>query len=115
MGDLVVSEFVTLDGVLQAPGAPAEDTSGGFPHGGWQAPLGDEGSGRAITRHIQRMDARLLGRRTYDIFAAYWPVAAPGPIADKLNGVPKFVASRTRRTLGWGPSTLVQGDLAKAV
>src|SRR6266704_4148698 len=75
MGQLIVSEFVTLDGVMQAPGGPEEDTEGGFKHGGWQAPLLDEESLRLITRDIGRMDALLLGRKTYDIFAAYWPKA----------------------------------------
>src|SRR5213594_666344 len=75
MGQLIVSEFVTLDGVMQAPGGPEEDTEGGFKHGGWQMPLLDEESLSLITRDIGRMDALLLGRKTYDIFAAYWPRA----------------------------------------
>jgi dihydrofolate reductase len=110
----MVTEFLTLDGVMQAPGGPDEDTESGFKHGGWQAPLIDEESGTIITRGIQRMDALLLGRKTYDIFAAYWPKAT-GDIADKLNGVPKFVASRSRRKLEWNNSTLIQGDLPKQV
>jgi dihydrofolate reductase len=111
---LIVSEFVTLDGVMQAPGAPEEDTESGFRHGGWQAPLIDEESGSLMTTFIQRMDALLLGRKTYDIFAAYWPKAT-GVIADKLNNAPKFVASRSRRKLEWDNSTLIQGDLPKEV
>ncbi len=99
---------------MQAPGAPQEDPEGGFQHGGWQAPLMDEESARIITKHIQRMDALLLGRKTYDIFAAYWPDAA-GEIADKLNTVPKFVASRTLRSVAWDNSTLIHADLAKEV
>src|SRR5260370_29113128 len=75
MGQLIVSEFVTLDGVMQAPGGPEEDTEGGFKHGGWQAPLLDEESLSLITGDIGRMDALLLGRKTYDIFAAYLPKA----------------------------------------
>jgi dihydrofolate reductase len=114
MGQLIVSEFVTLDGVMQAPGGPEEDTAGGFKHGGWQAPVIDEESGSIMTRHIQRMDALLLGRKTYDIFAGYWPKAT-GVIADKLNQVPKFVASRSRRKLEWKNSTLLQGGLSKEV
>src|SRR6266571_2811430 len=113
MGQLIVSEFVTLDGVMQAPGGPEEDTEGGFKHGGWQAPLLDEESLSLITRDIGRMDALLLGRKTYDIFAAYWPKATTGEIADKLNNAPKFVASRSRRKLEWNNSTLIQGDLSK--
>lgn len=114
MGQLIVSEFVTLDGVMQAPGAPEEDTESGFKDGGWQAPLLDEDSGNLITQDINRMDALLLGRKTYDIFASYWP-NAKGEIADKLNGVPKFVASRSLRKLEWNHSTLIQGDVPKEV
>src|SRR5437667_7144743 len=116
MGQLIVSEFVTLDGVMQAPGGPEEDTEGGFKHGGWQAPLLDEESLSLITREIGRMDALLLGRKTYDIFAAYWPKAKTDKeIADRLNNAPKYVASRCRRKLEWNNSTLSQGDLSKEV
>src|SRR5207249_159752 len=80
MGQLIVSAMVTLDGVMQAPGGPEEDTEGGFKHGGWQMPLLDEESLNLITRDIGRMDALLLGRKTYDIFAAYWPKATTGKI-----------------------------------
>src|SRR6266705_4185743 len=116
MGQLIVSEFVTLDGVMQAPGGPEEDTEGGFKHGGWQAPLLDEESLSLITGDIGRMDALLLGRKTYDIFAAYWPRATTNmEIADKLNTAPKYVASRSRRKLEWNNSTLIQGDVSKEV
>jgi len=116
MGQLIVSAMVTLDGVMQAPGGPEEDTEGGFKHGGWQAPLLDEESLSLITRDIGRMDALLLGRKTYDIFAAYWPKATSDKeIADKLNNAPKYVASRSRRRLEWNNSTLIQGDLSKEV
>jgi len=116
MGQLIVSEFVTLDGVMQGPGGPEEDIEGGFKHGGWQAPLLDEESLSLITRDIGRMDALLLGRKTYDIFAAYWPKATNNKeIADKLNNAPKYVASRSRRKLEWNNSTLIQGDLSKEV
>src|SRR5207247_437477 len=116
MGQLIVSEMVSLDGVMQAPGGPEEDTEGGFNHGGWQAPLLDKESLSLITRDIGRMDALLLGRKTYDIFAAYWPRATSDKeIADKLNNAPKFVASRSRRILEWKNSTLIQGDVSKEV
>jgi len=116
MGQLIVSEMVSLDGVMQAPGGPEEDTEGGFKHGGWQAPLLDEESLSLITRDIGRMDALLLGRKTYDIFAAYWPKATTDKkIADKLNNAPKYVASRSRRRLEWNNSTLIQGDVSKEV
>src|SRR5438552_1476013 len=115
MGQLIVSEMVSLDGVMQAPGGPEEDTEGGFKHGGWQMPLLDEESFSLITRDIGRMDALLLGRKTYDIFAAYWPRATTGKIADKLNNAPKYVASRSRRRLEGNNSTLIQGDLSNEV
>ena len=75
MGKLIVTEFVTLDGVAQAPGAPDEDGEGGFAHGGWQAPLLDQESGNVVFEQAKGMDALLLGRRTYEIFADYWPNA----------------------------------------
>jgi len=117
MGKLVVTEFVTLDGVAQAPGGPDEDTAGGFPHGGWQAPLHDEEAGRVLFEHARSMDALLLGRRTYEIFANYWPNAPEEiPFTGLLNGVPKYVASRTLAgPLAWSGSNLVAGDLAEAI
>jgi dihydrofolate reductase len=75
MGKLIVTEFVTLDGVAQAPGGPDEDRDSGFVHGGCQAPLGDEESGNVMFEHARSMDALLLGRKTYEIFADYWPTA----------------------------------------
>lgn len=117
MGKLVVTEFVTLDGVAQAPGEPDEDRAGGFTHGGWQAPLMDHETGEAMFAQAKSMDALLLGRRTYEIFAAYWPTApAEIPFTGLLNGVPKYVASRTlNEPLGWEGSTLLGGDLAEEV
>src|SRR4029453_6472057 len=112
MGKLVVTEFVTLDGVAQAPGAPDEDQDGGFQHGGWQAPLLDESSGDDVFNQAKDMDALLLGRRTFEIFANYWPNAPEEiPFTDLLNRVPKYVASTTLSTpLPWGAS-LLEGDL----
>jgi dihydrofolate reductase len=116
MGELVVSMFTSLDGVLQGPGAPDEDREGGFEYGGWQAPYVDEKSGKVIGDHIAGLEALLLGRKTYEIFAAYWPGQPAGnPIAARLNGAPKYVASRTLDTVGWANSTLLQGDVAEAV
>lgn len=116
MGELVVTEFVTLDGVAQAPGQPDEDRAGGFAHGGWQAPLVDHETGEAMFAQARSMDALLLGRRTYEIFAGYWPTApAEIPFTALLNRVPKYVASRTlNEPLGWAGSTLL-GDLAGEV
>ena len=115
MGELVVDMFLTLDGVIQGPGRPDEDRTDGFGHGGWQAPFLDERSGRSITDNIGRMDALLLGRKTYDIFAGYWPQAPVDPISTRLNAVPKYVASRTLDTLSWDNSTLLDGEVPEAV
>jgi dihydrofolate reductase len=117
MGELIVTEFVTLDGVAQAPGEPDEDRDSGFTHGGWQAPLLDEESGNAMFEQARSMDALLLGRKTYEIFANYWPRAPEEiPFTGLLNGVPKYVASRTLAgPLAWQGSTLVAGDLAESI
>jgi dihydrofolate reductase len=117
MGTLIVTEFVTLDGVAQAPGGPDEDREHGFSHGGWQGPLIDEQSGGVILQEAQHMDALLLGRKTYDIFANYWPNAPQdNPFASLLNRVPKYVASRTlAEPLAWNGSSVVAGDLAARV
>jgi dihydrofolate reductase len=115
MGELVVDMFLTLDGVVQGPGGPDEDRADGFTHGGWQAPFGDEESGKSITDNIGRMDALLLGRKTYDIFAGYWPQAPVDPISTRLNAVPKYVASRTLDAVSWENSTLLDGEVSDAV
>jgi len=116
MGKLIVTEFVTLDGVAQAPGRPDEDDAGGFTHGGWQAPLWDQ-EGDNIYAQAKSMDALLLGRRTYDIFANYWPTASEEiPFTGLLNGVPKYVASRTLADpLDWRGSTVVSGSIPEAI
>jgi dihydrofolate reductase len=117
MGELIVTEFMTLDGVAQAPGGPDEDRDGGFMYGGWQAPLLDQQSGNVVFEQARSMDALLLGRKTYEIFADYWPRApAEIPFTGLLNGVPKYVASRTLAgPLTWQGSTLVAGDLAESI
>jgi len=117
MGKLIVTEFVTLDGVAQAPGGPDEDRDGGFAHGGWQAPLADQESGGVIFEQAASMDVLLLGRRTYEIFAGYWPGAPQEiPFTGLLNGAPKYVASRTLAgPLAWQGSALVVGDLAESI
>jgi dihydrofolate reductase len=117
MGSLIVTEFVTLDGVGQAPGGPDEDRDGGFAYGGWQAPLVDHESGGVMFEQARSMDALLLGRRTYEIFADYWPSAPEEiPFTRLLNGVPKYVASRTLAgALAWQGSTLVADDLAESI
>ena len=117
MGKLIVTEFVTLDGVAQAPGGPDEDRDSGYTHGGWQAPLVDQESGSAMFEHARSMDALLLGRKTYEIFADYWPTAPDEiPFAGLLNRVPKYVASRTLTgLLTWQGSTLVTGDFVGSI
>jgi dihydrofolate reductase len=111
-----VGTFVTLDGVMQAPGGPEEDPSGGFDHGGWLVPHFDDMMGRVMDDWIRRADGLLLGRRTYEIFAAHWPyVTGDDPIAEKLNSVRKHVVSRTLDRVDWNNSTLVKGDVAAAI
>lgn len=120
MGLIHVDEFVTLDGVAQAPGGPDEDPDSDFPFGGWQAPLIGEVDGAAIDEGMAGLDALLLGRKTYDIFASYWPnqeaVEGPdGAVADLFNRVPKYVASRGTPRLDWAGSSLLGPDLPTAV
>lgn len=118
MRKLTVNEFLTLDGVMQAPGGEDEDRSGGFEHGGWQQPYFDDVFGEAITTGLAEAGGFLLGRRTWEIFAAYWPTAPveERSVADPLNTLPKYVASRTlSEPLGWSNSTLITGDLAEGV
>jgi len=116
MAELTITSFVTLDGVMQAPGAPEEDKSGGFAYGGWLAPHFDADMGKEIDAIFSKVDAFLLGRKTYDIFAAYWPrITDPNDlIADKLNHLPKFIASRTRTSFDWEGSAHVR-DVAGEV
>jgi len=117
MRKLTVSEFVSLDGVMQAPGGADEDTEGGFRHGGWQMGYFDDVAGESIGASMAQTGAFLLGRRTYEIFASYWPTQSDDdPFARILNGLPKYVASTTLgEPLAWQNSTLLQGDVAKAV
>lgn len=117
MGKLTLTQFVTLDGVYQAPGGPEEDRRNGFEHGGWTVPYADEDFGRFVTEVFDRVDAFLLGRRTYEIFAGYWPkVTDPAnAIASKLNSLPKYVASSSLTQPEWHNTTVFAGDLEKEV
>lgn len=110
MRRITINSFTTLDGVMQAPGGPEEDTSGGFQHGGWVFPLADADMGNTVNEIFEKADAFLLGRTTYDIFAAHWPrIDDPNdPVAAKLNALPKHVASRTRAEFDWAGSQHVR-------
>jgi dihydrofolate reductase len=110
-----ILEYVSLDGVVQAPGGPDEDPEGGFAHGGWSAPFDDPVVDEAVSGAQDGPFDLLLGRRTYDIWAGYWPSAAPGPIADKFNAAKKFVATQRPGSLGWGPAAALGPDLAADV
>ncbi len=105
MRKIIVSSMITLDGVMQAPGAPREDTSGGFKYGGWVAPYGDEVFGRAMQKQMKPADL-LLGRKTFDIFAGYWPEHESG--WPGINDVTKYVLSRTRKKSAWNNSVFLK-------
>jgi dihydrofolate reductase len=117
MRKLIVAEGLSLDGVMQAPGSPDEDRSGGFEHGGWQSPYFDEVAGAEIGKSMGETGAFLFGRRTYEIMAAYWPHQPDNAMfASVLNGLPKYVASTTlAEPLEWAGSTLLKGEVAEAV
>lgn len=114
MGKIIVIEFMTLDGVIQAPGGEGEDPEGGFEHGGWIMPYFNEQMGEAVDRQMAGADAFLLGRKTYDIFAGYWP-ASDEDIADVMNSMRKYVVSRTLDEATWQNSTLIQDDVATEI
>ena len=116
-GRIYIDLFTTLDGVAQAPGGPDEDRESGFPYGGWQAPLIGEVDGRAVGEGIAAMDALVLGRKTYDIFASYWPnhTGPDSEIARTFNRIPKYVASRRSLDLEWAGTTQLGSDAAAEV
>jgi dihydrofolate reductase len=115
MRKLIVNTFLSLDGVMQAPGGPDEDISGGFALGGWSANYWDDLMGQVMTEAMSVPFDLVLGRKTYDIFAAYWPHAPEEAGAKPLNDATKYVASRSRPTLEWGPSVLIEGDAAEGI
>ena len=112
MRKLIVQTFVTLDGVMQAPGGPGEDDDGGFAYGGWSVNYWDEQMGQVMGEATSRPFAMVLGRRTYDIMAAYWPTAPEEEGAKVFNDATKYVASHGRPTLEWSNSVLIEGDAA---
>jgi dihydrofolate reductase len=115
---IVISEFISLDGVVQAPGGPEEDTEGGFRHGGWSMPFFDpEVMGAAIGESSEDTDALLQGRRTWQVMAGAWPDRAGDPFADWMNTVQKYVVSDTLADAdAWAPTTVIRGaDLIKEV
>ncbi|SEH16346.1 Dihydrofolate reductase [Natronorubrum sediminis] len=116
-GTIVVATFLTLDGVMQAPGGPEEDREGGFEYGGWSVTYWDESMGERMDRQFAEADALLLGRKTYELFASHWPTVDPedDPTANRLNTMPKYVASRTLEEVTWTNSTRLSGDVADAV
>jgi dihydrofolate reductase len=115
MRKLIVSTFLTLDGVMQAPGGPEEDESGGFAHGGWSVNYWDEQMGQVMGEAMSTPFDLLLGRKTYDIFAAYWPNAPEEADAKPLNDATKYVVSRGRPTLEWSESVLIEGGAAEGI
>ena len=113
MGIIAADLFITLDGVYQAPGGREEDREGGFEFGGWQAPFGEDAIGASIMASIERTDALLLGRRTYDIFASYWPFQPTSdPVAAKFAAIPKYVVSRTLASPTWAGTTVLNDAAA---
>ena len=115
MRKLIVSTFLTLDGVMQAPGGPEEDDSGGFAYGGWSVNYWDEQMGQVMGEAMSAPFDLVLGRKTYDIFAAYWPHASDDAGARPLNEATKYIASRSHPMLGWRNSVLIEGDAAEGI
>ena len=115
MRKLIVNTFLTLDGVMQAPGGPEEDPSGGFTQGGWSVNYWDEMMGRVMDDVMGKSFDLVLGRKTYEIFAAHWPHSTEEQVAKPLNDATKHVASRTLQSLDWANSVLIEGDVAEGV
>lgn len=115
MRQIVVNQFMTLDGITQAPGGPDEDRSGNFKYGGWQANFPDDILGERLKDFIDKDFELLLGRKTYEIFNAYWPYHTDNPIGEKFDKTKKYVVSRTLDKLEWNNSDLIKGDIVKEI
>src|SRR5512143_1649513 len=115
MRKLIVLSFITVDGVIQAPGAPEEDTSGGFTYGGWQAPYLDESLDKVLDEQWREPFDLLLGRRTFEIFASYWPYHAEARPGTGINNATTYVASNTLNSHDWKKSVFLKGDVAEEV
>jgi dihydrofolate reductase len=115
MRKLVANTFVTLDGVMQAPGGPEEDPAGGFKYGGWSVNYWDDLMGKTMGDFMSKPFNLLLGRKTYEIFASHWPYIKNDPTADKLNSVKKYVVSGTLNKVDWNNSLLIKNDAAKEI
>jgi len=115
MREIIVNTFVTLDGVMQAPGGPEEDPAGGFKYGGWSFNYWDDLMGQVMDDSMKKPFELLLGRKTYEIFAAHWPFIENDPVADKFNSIKKHVVSNTAKKLNWDNSILINGDVVPKI
>lgn len=115
MRKIIVLSFITLDGVMQAPGGPEEDMSGGFKYGGWSFTYGDDSIGQTMMKQMGHRFDLLLGRKTFDIFSGYWPKQKGNPIGDSINKATKYVASNTLVKSDWEKSIFLNGDIASKI
>jgi len=115
MRKIIANSFVTLDGVMQAPGGPEEDPTGSFKYGGWSFHYWDEMMGKAMDEFMAKPFELLLGRKTYEIFAAHWPFIKDNPVADKFNATKKYVVSKTVNKLNWSNSFLIKNNVVQEI
>ena len=115
MRKIIVLSFITIDGVMQAPGAPEEDTSGGFTYGGWTVPYSDEHSGKIMLEQMGHPYDLLLGRKTYDIFKSYWPIHNDNPIGKGINKATKYIASNTLTNSDWEKTVILKDNVVEEI